>query len=86
MKALAVAVLGLAAGSVMACPSGPTTAGGGAWSSSSSLQGTLAIVTPGLNSTGCKLSAALNPGASTIASAYVVDNTPANETRYRARF
>jgi hypothetical protein len=88
MKALAVAVLGLAgfAGSAMAlCPSDPA-APAGPWSSKSVTAGALAIVTPGEVATECRLKTNFNATSSIIAKSFVQDNTPANEPRYRARF
>ncbi len=85
MKALAVAVLGLAAGSAWACPSGPAVADGGAWTSKLQLSGgTVTVATPGLDSSLCKLVAQIP--ASFAAVAAVRDTTPANETRYRFQF
>jgi hypothetical protein len=89
MKALSAAVLGLAgmafAGSSMAqCPQDPAQSGGGPWSSKSVLGGAIAITTPGLASTTCKMDASITSTA--FGSAYVRDNTPAAEPRYRAKF
>jgi hypothetical protein len=88
MKVLSLALVGLCgyAGSALAvCPTGPTTAEGGAWTSSSHLNGTLAITTPGLDTSECKLESKLTvngPGGT----AFVRDNSPATEPRYRAQF
>ncbi|MGN6518516.1 MAG: hypothetical protein ACTHK2_03725 [Dokdonella sp.] len=88
MKVLSLALVGLcgfAGSAIAACPAGPTTAEGGAWNASSHLNGTLAISTPGLDGTECKLDAQLTvngPGGS----AFVRDNSPATEPRYRAQF
>src|SRR5690606_194556 len=87
MKTLSMAVLGLvgfgAAGAAMAqCPASlvpPWTAtniGGGASAASS--------VTGGYDTTACRLQSTL--GNSGAARAQVRDDTPANETRYRAQF
>ena len=89
MKLLSLAVVGLFgfAGSAMAaCPAGPDTASGGAWSAKSVGGGTsaLSIVTPGYDSSECKLQVSL--GNNGIAHAQVRDDTPANETHYRAQF
>jgi hypothetical protein len=91
IKALSAAVLGLAgmayAGSSFAvCPTDPAQSGGGAWTSKSVLGGALTITTPGLGTppTECKLEAAITSTA--FGSAFVRDNTPAGETRYRAQF
>lgn len=97
MKALALATLGLG-GLVMAggafaatCPTAVTTpgisspGGGGAWSSQGIINGaTLNIVNPGLANTGCALSVSVGTAANSRA--YVQDNSPNNEQRYRARF
>jgi len=86
MKALSLAVLGLAgyafAGSALAvCPSTVSPP----WSSvNTGGGGTVSVVDVGYNGTSCKLQAVV--GSSTIARAGVVDDTPADETRYRARF
>jgi hypothetical protein len=91
MKALAVAVLGLTglgmAGSAFgqACPTDPA-APAGAWSSKAVTQGVLAITTPGLNGTNCKLQVALNQGSALFAKSAVTDTSPVDEPRYRARF
>jgi hypothetical protein len=89
MKALAVAVFGLAglgmAGSAFACPADPA-APTGAWSTKAVTQGVIAITTPGLNGTGCKLQVALNQNSASFAKSAVTDLTPVDEPRYRARF
>jgi hypothetical protein len=96
MKALAVAVLGLAGvGSAMAatCPSVSTTAGttspggGGAWTSQTIAgDGTMSIANPGLNSTNCTLS--VTSGVLSNTGVFVTDKSPSQtgEARYRARF
>jgi hypothetical protein len=95
MKALAVAVLGLAGiGSVSAaCPTlttntgNSTPGGGGAWSSQTvGGGGFMTIITPGLNSTNCAL--AIDIGTSPVSNAkgFVSDTSPVDEPRYRARF
>lgn len=90
MKVLSLALVGLAgfAGSAMAaCPAGPTTAEGGAWTSKSVLPpstSSLTIATPGLDSTECKLVSSLGP--STTASSFVRYNHAAPETSYRFQF
>jgi hypothetical protein len=91
MKTLSLAVLGLVgmsfAGASMAqgpgCPTNPA-APDGPWTSKSVLGGAIAITTPGLGSTTCKLDASITSTA--FGSAFVRDNTPAAETRYRAAF
>ena len=87
MKTLSLAVLGLvgfaAAGSAMAqCPASLSPP----WSLVSTLQGTATSQTPGYDTTACKLRTALNQNGSTGSKAFVLDQTPANETRYRAQF
>lgn len=96
MKALALATLGLGglvmAGSAFAaCPTAVTTVGsstpggGGAWTSQYiSSDATFGIAGPGLAGTSCALS--LSIGASSSSRTYVVDSSPQNEQRYRARF
>jgi hypothetical protein len=90
MKALAVAVLGLAGTSLASaatCPSDPAQSGGGAWSSKSvGGGGALTISSPGLHSTSCALN--VNVGSAPLANvrAFVSDTSPVNEQRYRARF
>jgi hypothetical protein len=98
MKALSLAVLSLAglgmAGSAFAvtCPVADQTkdtphspGGGGAWTSQFiSGDAALQIVTPGLNGTGCALAVAV--GANSTSRVFVEDDSPHNETRYRARF
>lgn len=87
MKTLSLAVLGLvgfgAAGVAMAaCP----TTLSPPWSLVSTLQGTATSQTGGYDSTECRLRTALNQNGSTGSKAFVLDQTPANETRYRAQF
>lgn len=82
---MAISGLALAGTAAAACPDGPSVADGGAWSSASSLGGSLAIDTPGFDGTECRLDASLtqNVGA---AAAFVRDDTPSDEGRYRAQF
>ncbi|MEZ5522085.1 MAG: hypothetical protein R3F08_11520, partial [Dokdonella sp.] len=87
MKTLAMAVVGLvgfgAAGAAMAqCPASLSPP----WSLVSTLQGTASSVTGGYDSTSCRLQTALNQNGSTGSKAFVLDQTPANEQRYRAQF
>lgn len=90
MKVLSLALVGLCgfAGSAMAaCPAGPTTADGGAWASQSVLPPStshLAIATPGLDGTECRLNSSLGP--STTASAFVRYNNAASEPNFRFQF
>ena len=87
MKTLSLAVLGMvgfgAAGAAMAaCPATLQPP----WSLVSVLQGTATSQTGGYDSTECRLRVALNQNGSTGAKAFVLDQTPANETRYRVQF
>ena len=95
MKALALAVLGLAGmGTAMACPTIPqpavtsTPGGGGAWSSQLILGTVPAYMdidsTGGLNGTSCALKVSLT--ASSNSAAEVKDTSPNNEQRIRVRF
>ena len=90
MKVLSLALVGLAgfAGSAMAaCPGGPDIASGGAWTSKNvATDATLAITSPGLVSTACKLDVSINASALANTRAYVTDDSPNDEPRYRARF
>jgi hypothetical protein len=89
MKLLSLALVGLCgfAGSAMAaCPAGPAIANGGAWSAAPTFQGALAIATPGLAGTECRLDSTINAGAGGAAFAYVEDDSPTTENRYRASF
>lgn len=78
---LALAALGFASTSFAQCPASPVPP----WSSQSALQGTVAIAAGGYDTTACRMNARLT-GALGTASAFVRDNTPANEPRYRAQF
>jgi hypothetical protein len=50
------------------------------------LQGTATSQTGGYDSTACRLRTALNQNSSAGAKAFVLDQTPANEQRYRVQF
>ncbi|HJU38105.1 MAG TPA: hypothetical protein VJ724_00935 [Tahibacter sp.] len=85
MKALSAAVLGLAgmafAGSSMAaCPATAT-----AWTATVATGGAVTIATPGYKSTECRADSAITANLGS-ASAFVRDDTPNNEARYRTRF
>jgi hypothetical protein len=87
MKTLSLAVLGLvgfgAAGAAMAqCPTSlsPTP-----WSATYNVGGTVASVAPGYATTACKMNASLTVNLGS-AGAFVRDDTPAAEGRYRAQF
>lgn len=92
MKVLSLALVGLAgfAGSAMAaCPAGPTTADGGAWTSASQLPSPagspLLIATGGLDGSECKLTAALQAN-STSAASFVRHQHANPEPSYRFQF
>ena len=87
MKTLSMAVLGLvgfgAAGAAMAqCPASLSPP----WSAPLQLQGTVSSQPGGYDSTACRMRTALNQNSSPAAKAGVLDQTPANEQRYRAQF
>ncbi len=87
MKTLSLAVLGMvgfgAAGTAMAqCPASLVPP----WSSVSATLGTVSSQTGGYDSTACRLRTALNQNSLPAAKAFVLDQTPANEQRYRAQF
>ncbi|HET9033454.1 MAG TPA: hypothetical protein VFN25_11175 [Dokdonella sp.] len=88
MKTLSLAVLGLvgfgAAGAAMAqtCPSNLSPP----WSLVSTLQGTATSQSGGYDGTQCRLRVALNQNSSPAAKAFVLDQTPASEQRYRVQF
>jgi len=87
MKLLSLALVGACgfAGSAMAaCPAGPDTAHGGAWSAVNALGGTAVIATPGYAGTECRLASAIT--GDTTAFATVEDDSPSAEARYRAAF
>lgn len=92
MKLLSLAVIGFAgfAGSAAAvCPTDPAVSGGGAWSSKSvAADASLAITANGYGTpaSACKLDVKVNVGSLSNTKAIVVDDTPNNEPRYRARF
>jgi hypothetical protein len=94
MKALAVAVLGLAGvGSAMAaCPTiaaGNVTgggAGGGAWFGQSQGGGATLSIGSGLHGTTCGLHVAISATPAPNLKGLVIDNSPQSEPRYRARF
>lgn len=90
MKVLSLALIGAfgyAGAASAACPAGPAIADGGAWSSKNvASDATMAITSPGLSSTACKLDVSINAAALANTRALVVDDSPQNEARYRARF
>jgi hypothetical protein len=86
MKVLSLALVGLCgyAGSALAvCPTDPVPP----WSSKNvAADATLAITSPGLATTACKLDVSINVGALSNTKALVTDDSPVDEARYRARF
>jgi hypothetical protein len=98
MKALAVAVLGLAGLGMMGSAFGQTcpdpTANSnqgyatpnGPWGGESVSSATIAAVTPGLDGTNCAMGVALTASPASNAKSLVTDNSPQNEPRYRVRF
>lgn len=78
---LGLGALAFASSAFAQCPSSPVPP----WSSQSALGGSVAIVAGGMGGTSCRMDAALtnNVGG---ANAFVRDNTPADEPRYRAQF
>ncbi|MCW5577752.1 MAG: hypothetical protein KIS89_03845 [Dokdonella sp.] len=89
MKVLSLALVGMfgyVGGAIAACPTGPTTAEGGAWTAKfvSGGSSSMSIATPGLDGSECKLRVSL--GNNGLAQAQVMDDTPANEPHYRAQF
>jgi hypothetical protein len=87
MKLLSIAMVGLCgyAGSALACPAGPDTANGGAWTAKSAVGGTAAIQSGGLDGSLCRLDTAITANVGS-ATAFVRDDTPNAEPRYRAQF
>lgn len=91
MKLLSLAIVGLgglalAGSAAAACPAGPAQADGGAWTGTQLYQGAVAIASPGLDSTSCRLDSTISAGAGPFASAVVHDASPNAEPRYRAQF
>lgn len=84
MKVLSLALIGLVgyAGSAAAgCPATPVPP----WSSQSALGGAVAISATGLDGSACKLDASITTNGPGV-NAFVRDDTPAGEPRYRAQF
>lgn len=77
----ALAAFGFASSAFAQCPSSPVPP----WSSQSALGGTVAIVSGGYDGTSCRMNATLTSSLTT-ASAFVRDNTPEDEARYRGQF
>src|SRR5690606_27503443 len=77
----ALAAFGFASSAFAQCPASPVPP----WSSQSALGGTVAIVSGGYDGTSCRMDATLTSSLTT-ASAFVRDDTPSDEARYRAQF
>lgn len=77
----ALAAFGFASSAFAQCPTGPVPP----WSSQSALGGTVAIAAGGFDTTACRMDATLTQSLPGI-NAFVRDNTPATEPRYRAQF
>src|SRR5690554_3012393 len=77
----AIAAFGFASSAFAQCPDGPVPP----WSSQSALGGTVAIEEGGFLGTSCRLDAAIAQDLPASA-AFVRDNTPVDEGRYRAQF
>lgn len=91
MKVLSLAVIGLfgyAASAAAVCPTALDAANGGAWTAVSVAgSGSSATSVPGgYDSSACKLQASIGQGTAANGKAIVLDDSPANETRYRAQF
>ena len=78
---LGLGALAFASSAFAQCPSSPVPP----WSSQSVLGGTVAIVAGGYDGTSCRMASTIT-GNIGGASAFVRDNTPASEPRYRAQF
>lgn len=77
----AIAAFGFASSAFAQCPSSPVPP----WSTQSASAGTVAIAAGGFDGTSCRLDASLTAPLPSAA-AFVRDNTPASEPRYRAQF
>lgn len=78
---LALAALGFASTSFAQCPASAVPP----WSSQTTLGGAVAILAGGYDGTACRMNSTIT-GNIGGASAFVRDNTPAGESRYRAQF
>lgn len=78
---LALAALGFASTSFAQCPASAVPP----WSSQSALGGSVAIVAGGFDGTACRMNSTITVNGPGV-SAFVRDNTPAGEARYRAQF
>lgn len=78
---LGLGALAFASSAFAQCPSSPVPP----WSSQSVLGGTVAIASGGYDGTSCRMDSTIT-GNIGGASAFVRDNTPADEPRYRAQF
>ncbi|RIK35681.1 MAG: hypothetical protein DCC58_20220, partial [Chloroflexi bacterium] len=80
-----VGMFGYVGSAMAACPTGPTTAEGGAWTAKSVSPGSsVAIATPGLDGSECKLDAAI--AGSLTGTATVSYTHAASEPSYRFQF
>lgn len=77
----AIAAFGFTSSAFAQCPSSPVPP----WSGQSALLGSVAIQAGGYDGTSCKLASTLT-GSAGSATAFVRDDTPANEPTYRAQF
>lgn len=77
----ALAAFGFASSAFAQCPTSAVPP----WSSQSAIGGAVAIVSGGYDGTSCRMTATLT-STLTTASAFVRDNTPADEPRYRGQF
>ena len=90
MKTLSLAVLGLTAFAFAGSASAACVAGNlSAWSATQQVGGTVTVATGGLETVGtpseCRIDTAITANSGS-AGAYVRDDTPANEARYRAQY
>lgn len=89
MKTLSLAVLGLAGLAFAGSASAACVAGNlSAWSATQAVGGTVTVASGGLEAptpSECRLDTAITANSGS-AGAYVRDDTPANEARYRAQF
>lgn len=77
----ALAAFGFASSAFAQCPSSPVPP----WSSTSVLGGAVAIVSGGYDGTSCRMNSSLTVNGPGV-SAFVRDDTPDSEPRYRAQF
>jgi hypothetical protein len=77
----ALAAFGFASSAFAQCPTGPVPP----WTSQSALGGAVAIVAGGFDGTSCRMDSTITTNGPGV-NAFVRDNTPATEPRYRAQF